>query len=122
MSADIVIVPELGDEVWVAWQANQITTLAREHRAGTHQFKRREQHLYEALQEAFNLHLDTFHTWEWDDVLGGVVTIDRSTPYDHPYLGNVPLQDMTFESMTEAHQVLLSRALAETESILRRTA
>lgn len=121
MSADIVIVPELGDEVWVAWQAAQITTIARTHRAGTHQFKTREQHLYEALQTGFNLHLDTFHTWEWDDVLGGVVTVDRSTPYDHPYLGAVPMDDMNFESMTQAHQDLLSRALAEAESILWRT-
>lgn len=121
MSADIVIVPELGDEVWVAWQARQITALAREHRAGTHQFKAREHELYQALQTAFNLHLDTFHTWEWDDVLGGVVTVNRYAPYDHPYLGAVPLRDMTFEAMTEAHQVLLSRALTETESILRRT-
>lgn len=120
MSADIVIVPELGDEVWVAWQARQIAAIAPRGQSGTAGFRFNERILYAVLQAAFHETLDRWHTWEWDDSLGGVITIDRSTPYDHPYLGAVLNDAVTADSITQAHQDLLQRALARTETILRK--
>jgi hypothetical protein len=121
MSADIIVVPDLHDPAWVAWQADQITAITHEHRAGTYRFKQREQLLYQALRRAFAGLLDTWHDWEWDDHFGGVITVDPYMPQGHPYLGVVPLDELTFTAVDEARQSLLRWALADTETILRRT-
>lgn len=121
MSADTLVLPDLGDATWLSWQADQITAIAREHGAGTYRFKEREQLLYRALRRSFTALLGAWHDWDWDDHFGGVITVDRYTPDDHPYLGVVPLHELTYTAVDQAHQELLRQALADTESILRRT-
>jgi len=120
MSADITVLPGLDDPTWVAWQAQQVTVIARTHRAGTARFRDQERSLYRAVKTGFTTVLDGQHTWDWDDALGGVITLDRNAPEDHPFLGVLPLGDITFESVAETQRDLLRQALEEAESILRR--
>jgi len=119
MSADIIILPGLNDPTWVAWQAGQVAAIARDHRAGTARFRDRERLLYRALKTGFRTFLDGQHSWEWDDALGGVITVDRNAPHDHPYLGVLPLGDINPESITDTHRTLLRQALEEAEALMR---
>jgi hypothetical protein len=116
MSADVAAyLPTLDDPVWVAWQADQITCIARTNRFGTTGLRYREKLLFTALDRAFNDRLDQWHTWEWSDSIGGVITVDRYAPRDHPHLGTVPLDGLTFEAVAAAEQSLLRQALSDTE-------
>ena len=116
MSADVAAyLPTLDDPVWVSWQADQITRIARKNRAGTAGLRFREKQLYAALNQAFNARLDRWHTWEWIDSIGGVITVDSSAPHDHPHLGVVPLELLTFECVAAAEQSLLRQALSDAE-------
>lgn len=114
MSVDIVaIVPTLDHPTWVAWQAGQITALARTHRPGTWQFRQAEQAIYTVLTRAFNDRLDQWHTWEWDHALGGLITVDRRTPDSHPHLGTVPVDALTLDAIATAEHDLLAAALGD---------
>jgi hypothetical protein len=80
MSADVAAyLPTLDDPVWVAWQAKQLTRIARTNRHGAAGFRLREQVLFAALERSFRDHLDRFHDWEWFDSIGGVITVDQGT-------------------------------------------
>jgi len=119
MSADVVAyLPALDDPVWIQWQAEQITHIARQNRFGTAGFQSRERLLYAALGQAFTTRLDHWHAWEWNDSIGGIVTIDRHTPERHPYLGVVPLHDLRFEAIAAAQQSLLQGALADARALI----
>jgi hypothetical protein len=119
MSADITVLPGLDDPTWVTWQAQQVTAIARTHRVGTTRFKDQERSLYRAVKTGFTTVLDGQHSWEWDDVLGGVITVDRNAPDDHPYLGVLPLDQVTFDAITQTQRTLLRQALDEAEALMR---
>lgn len=121
MSVDVAAyLPTLDDPAWVQWQADQITDIARRTRTGTAGLRYRERLLCAAVHHAFNTRLDQWHEWEWFDGIGGVVTVDRTAPSGHPYLGAVPLEDLTPEAVADAKRELLHQALTAAQILIGR--